>query len=263
MAGAVISRKMVIEIGTGIINANCPSKLNAIGGHIALAESSAGGVLKSMEWSERKGTTGKIEPSKQFLLVEKLTFQRHIASIIEEHEIPKEHLLNLDQTPLSYVFFGKYTFNPKGAKTVPIKGKDEKRQITATYTVSMSGNCLPIQLIYEEKTPRCYDRFDVPADFNVTFSYNHWSNTKKPTELFEKVIFPYLKQAKASLKCPKEQISLIITETFKGKDNVVVLDLCEKHMYHVVIIPHILTKVFIASMLNGFPSRFQSNIRKV
>ena len=60
--------------------------------------------------------------------------------------------LNLDQTPLSYVSSGKYTFNPKGIKTVPIKGIDEKRQITATFTVSMTGKFLPTQLIYEGKT---------------------------------------------------------------------------------------------------------------
>ena len=127
MVGGVISRKMVIAIGTGVIKANCPSKLKDFGGHIALTEGWARGVLKSMEWSKRKGTTGKIEPSKQFLLEEKLTFQRRIASIIEEHDIPKELILNLDQTPLSYVSPGKYTFNPKGAKTVPIKGIDDKR----------------------------------------------------------------------------------------------------------------------------------------
>ena len=69
-----------------------------------------------MEWSKRKGTTGKTGPSKQFLLEEKLTFQRHIASIIEEHDIPKELILNLGQTPLSYVSSGKYTFNPKRCK---------------------------------------------------------------------------------------------------------------------------------------------------
>ena len=57
--------------------------------------------MKSMEWSRRKGTTGKIESSNQFLVEEKLTFQRCIASIIEEHDIPKELILNLDQTPLS------------------------------------------------------------------------------------------------------------------------------------------------------------------
>ena len=69
-----------------------------------------------MEWSKRKGTTGKTGPSKQFLLEEKLTFQRHIASIIEEHDILKERVLNLGQTPLSYVSPGKYTFNPKWCK---------------------------------------------------------------------------------------------------------------------------------------------------
>ena len=88
--GGVISRKMVIVIGSGVIKANCPSKLKDVGGHIALTEGWARGVLKSMGWFKRKGTTGKIEPSKQFLLEEKLTFQRCITSIIEEHDIPKE-----------------------------------------------------------------------------------------------------------------------------------------------------------------------------
>ena len=64
MAGEVISRKMVIIICTGVIKANRPSKMKNFGGHIALTKSSTRGVLKSLEWSERKGTTGKIEPSK-------------------------------------------------------------------------------------------------------------------------------------------------------------------------------------------------------
>ena len=197
-----------------------------------------------MEWSNRKGRTSKIEPSKQFLLEEKLTFQRRIASIIEELDISKELILNLDQTPLSYVSPGKYTFNPKGAKPVPIKGIDDERQITATFIVSMTGTFLPTQLIYEGKTPRCLHRFDFPADFNVTFSDNQWSNTEKSIELFDKVIFSYLKQAKISLKYPEEQMSLIIMDTFKGQDNGVTLDLCEKHMCQVVIVPHNLANKF-------------------
>ena len=223
MAGEVISRKMVISIGTGVIKANCPSKLKDLGGHTELTEGWARDLLKSMEWSKRKGTTSKIEPSKQFLLEEKLTFQRRITSIIEEHEILKELILNLDQTSLSYVSPGTYTFNPKGATIVPIKGIDVKRQIAATFTVSMTGKVLPIQLIYKGKMPRCLPRFDFPADFNVTFSDNYWSNMEKSIELFEKVIFPYLKQAKVSLKYPKEQLSLIIMNTFKGQDNDVFL----------------------------------------
>ena len=105
--------------------------------------------MKSIEWSKRKDTTRKIKPSKRFLFEEKLTFQRRIASIIEEPDIPKEPIMNLDQTPLSYVSPGKNTFNPKGAKTVPIKGINDKRQITATFTASISEKFLPIQPIYE------------------------------------------------------------------------------------------------------------------
>ena len=150
--GGLISRKMVIAIRTGVIKENCPSKLKDFGGHIVLIEGWARDVLKSLEWSKRKGTTSKIESSEQFLLEEKLTFQRLIPSIIQEHEITKELILNLDQTLLSYFSSGKYTFNPKAAKTVPIKGIDGKRQITATLTVSMTGTFLPIQLIYEKNT---------------------------------------------------------------------------------------------------------------
>ena len=57
---------MLVAIDTGVIKANCPPKLKDFGGHIALTEGWARGVVKSMEWSKRKGTTGKIKSSKQF-----------------------------------------------------------------------------------------------------------------------------------------------------------------------------------------------------
>ena len=99
----VISRKMVIAIGNGVIKTNSPSSLKKYGGHIELTDGWAGHVLKSMKWTKRKGTTSKVEPSQQFLDEEKLTFQRNISTIIEDHDIPKDLILNLDLTPLSYV----------------------------------------------------------------------------------------------------------------------------------------------------------------
>ena len=85
-------------------------------------------------------------------------------SIIEEHDIPKELVLNLDQTPLSYVSTRKYTFNPKGPKIVPIKGIDDKRKIAATFINSTTGTFLQIQPIYVWKTRRCLAKFDFPVD---------------------------------------------------------------------------------------------------
>ena len=159
---------------------------------------------------------------------------------------------------MSYIFPGKYTFNPKGAQTVPIKGIDDKRQITTTFTVRMTGKLR--KLIYEGKTPRCLPRFDLPADFIVTFSDNHWLNSEISIELFRKVIFPYLKQAKASLKYPKEQMSLIIMDTFKEQDNDMILDLCKKHMCQVVIFARNLKNKFqpLDITVNKMPRSFIS-----
>ena len=225
LTGGVISRKMVIAIGNGVIKANSPSSFKKYGGHIELTDGWARHVLESMKWTKRKGTTGKVEPSQEFLDEEKLTFQRNISTIIGDHDIPKDVLLNLGQTSLSYVSPGKCTFNPKGAKTVPIKGVVDKRQIMATFSISMTA-------------------YDFPKGFNVTYSPNHWSNTGKSVELFQKVIFPYLKNVKLSKKYPKGQMSLIIMNTFKEQDNDIVLNLCKKHFCQVVIIPHNLTNKF-------------------
>ena len=202
LTGGVISRKMVIAIGNGVIKANSPSSLKKYSGHVELTDSWARHVLESRKWTKKKSTTGKVEPSQQFFDEEKITFQRNISTIIEDHDIPKDLILNLDQTSLSYVSPGKCTFNPKGAKTVPIKGVDDKRQITATFSISMTGSFLPIQLIYEGKIQRCLPNYDFPKGFNVTYSLNHWSNTEKSVELFQKVVFSYLKNVKLSKKYP-------------------------------------------------------------
>ena len=49
LAGGVISRKMVIAIGTGVIKANCRSKLKDFGDFIVLTKGWVRGVLKAME----------------------------------------------------------------------------------------------------------------------------------------------------------------------------------------------------------------------
>ena len=130
-----------------------------------------------------------------------------------------------------------YTFDLKGSKTVPVKGANGKRQITATFTVTASGSFLPIQLIYSGKTKRSLPKFDFPKCFDVTFTPNHWSNYEKCVSLFKKIIFPYLKSKKEELGYPKEQYSLIVMDTFKGQDNADIKKLCLKNDCELVIVP--------------------------
>ena len=136
------------------------------------------------------GTTDKVEPSPQFLAGEKFTFQRAISTAISSHDIPNFLVLNIDQTPLPYVSPGQYTFSLKRSKNVPIKGVDDKRQITTTFAVSSTGKFLPIQLIYTGTTPRSLPKYDFSVSFSVGFTKNHWSNTDKSIEFFNKIMFP-------------------------------------------------------------------------
>ena len=119
----------------------------------------------------------------------------------------------------------------KGAKHVPIKGVDDKRQITATFAVSASGDFLPMQLIYAGETNRCLPKFRFPRSFHVT-------------EHFEKVIFPFLDQIKERMGYPKDQMSLVTMDTFKGQDNDELRKLCMCNNCEVVIAPHNLTNKF-------------------
>ena len=132
-AGGVINRKQIFNI---VVRANNLNALKEFGGSLDLTDHWARDVQKQLKSSKRKGTTGKVDPSPQFLAEEKFTFQRTISAAILEHDIPAPLVVNLDQISLSYVSPGKYTFSFKGAKNVPIKGVDDKRQITATFAVS-------------------------------------------------------------------------------------------------------------------------------
>ena len=82
-----------------------------------------------MNWTKRRDTTGKVEPSEKFLEEEKFTFQRKISNVILDLDVPSAVVVNLDQTPLPYVSPGKYTFLSKWLKNVPMKGHQTKGKL--------------------------------------------------------------------------------------------------------------------------------------
>ena len=160
-AGGVINRKEILNIAKGLVRATNPNVLKEFGGSLDLIDWWARDLLKQLKRSKRKGTTGKDNPPLQILAEEKFTFQRTISTAILEHDIPAPLVVNLDQTPLSYVSPGKHTFSFKGDKNVSIKEADEKKQMTATFAVSFTVKLLPIQLIYRGKTKRSLPKVQI------------------------------------------------------------------------------------------------------
>ena len=182
LKGAPTSCNVINAIAKGIVVANDRTMLDERGGHLQFTDNWARNVLNEVQQSEKKmvkrmATTSKIPVAPGLLKEEQLTFQRKIQAFIKWYDIPKELVLNFDQTPLSYITVGNNTLEFEGAKSVPMKGKGKGKQITGNCTVSAIGRFLPMQLIYTGKTIRCHlQGIEFPPGFDVTYSHNHWSN---------------------------------------------------------------------------------------
>ena len=77
----------------------------------------------------------------------RLKFLHDIVDICIEHQIPDERIINIDQTPREHVATGMVTMAEKGSRHMSRKGADDKRQITATLSETLSGQILSFQLI--------------------------------------------------------------------------------------------------------------------
>ena len=96
-------------------------------------------------WKWRAKTTGRPEIPEGVKKEAEFLFLYEIVSIIEEYGIPYDLVLNLDQTP-KYIQGSRYTMTEKGTKSVLVASSD-RRTITATFTVTLSGTFLGMQLI--------------------------------------------------------------------------------------------------------------------
>ena len=73
MTGGDINRRQLISIATGVVRVNNPNLLKEYGSHLVLTDKWARGVLEKLTRNKRKGTTGKVHPSPEFLAEEKFT----------------------------------------------------------------------------------------------------------------------------------------------------------------------------------------------
>ncbi len=140
------------------------------------------------------GTTSR-PPVPQGIYECRREFLSDINEKIKLHSVPPELVLNSDQTPSSYVSVGKSTMHARGAKSVPIQGLKDKRNITLTFVVSLSGEFLPMQIIYAGKTKASLPRgFVFPKGFSLSQNPQHWSNETETLKLIDEIINPYVKK---------------------------------------------------------------------
>ena len=210
------------------------------GGYLSLSYDWGRNVLYRREREGKKmtmrmATTEKIPVAPVLLKEAKLSFQRKIKTQQAIHSVPEDLILNFDQTPLSYVCSASHTLHKKGEKSVPL----------GTFTVTMSGLFLPMQLIYEGKSPRCLPQgITFPENFNLTFTPNHWSNEDKVIEHLEKVVFPFVVEKRKELSLPDEKKAILVFDVFKGQKTERVQSLIADNNCISVFVPANMTNYF-------------------
>ena len=149
-------------------------------------------IYRHWNFTHRAGTTTRPAVPRGLFEECKLTFLTDINKLMTENKIPPELVLNADQTPCSYVSVGRMTMAARNSSSVPIKGLTDKRNITLTFVITLSGEFLPMQVIYKGKTTAGQPRgFKFPKGFAISQNPKHYSNEHENLTLIDKVIAPY------------------------------------------------------------------------
>ena len=198
-SGAVINYNILVAVATGIVTANDRTLLKKYGGKIEFSSKWCESIVKRLGYVKRKSTTAKPIIAPGLISEIGLTFYKDINEIVQAHEIPAEMIINIDQTPLPFVLISKYTLAEKGASRVSVPGTSDYRQITGTFGVTMAGDFLPIQLIYQGKTKLCQPKFNFPKEFHITQTPNHWANEETSIEMLNQILIPYIESKRKEL----------------------------------------------------------------
>lgn len=191
--------------------------------------------LSRMNFVKRKGTTkAQVVPSdfQSF----RLQFVQDVKGVVTMEDIPSQLIINWDQTGIHYVPMSEWTTEKRGTKRVAITGISDKRQITAVFGGTSSGDFLPIQLVYQGKTKKCLPPVTFPADWDVTYSENHWSKEDTMKSYLRKVIIPCLEKKREDLHLPSNYPCLVIFDNFKAQctDSILAM-LTDNNIYYVFI----------------------------
>ena len=128
-----------------------------------------------------------------------------------------------------------------------------------TFSVTFTGDFLPMQIIYGGKTDRSQPRGVVfPKGFHVTQNEKHWSNETETVNFIEQVIDPYVIDKRKELGLPADQKALLTWDVFRGQTTDHVAQIWDSLNIKVVKVPANMTHFFqpLDLTVNGSAKNF-------
>ena len=250
----MVNTNIAIATALGFLRSSNDESINDLVPTVSWAQS----LFRRMRFVRRFATTGKIEIPDGIKKEAELLFIHDIVHHIETNKIPESMVLNIDQTPLKYVPCGKTTMAEKSSSTVPINGVSDKRMITATFTISLDGKFLPIQLIYAGKTERSIPKIKFPKSFSLSANPTHFSNETESLKLMKEIVIPYFQTERKKLGLAANHSGLIIMDVFKGQTTDAVQNLLKKNNIFFTKVPANMTNLFqpLDLTVNGYAKSY-------
>ena len=235
-AGAVINSSIVRAAAEGIVKNHDSNLLQCNGGHIVITKSWAKSFLDRIGFVKRWASTkAKVNPAD--FEAHKSQFLLDVKTVVVMEEIPKALVINWDHTGIQYVPVSSWTMAKEGSKRVEIAAISDKRQITAVFANTMSGDFLPPQIIYSGKTTKCLPSIKFPDDWHIKYTQNHWANEVTTEDYIKRILLPYVAQKRSELSLPVDYPALVIFDRFKAQCTDRILSLLDDNRICVVIVP--------------------------
>lgn len=218
---------VVIATGEGVLESIDANLLKTL----TLTKGWAKSLLMHMGMVKRKVSSKAKVDVERFDIV-KQAFLMDIKNIVCLDEIPPELIINWDQTAIQYVPVGSWTM--EYAKKVEIAGKDDKRQITAVFAGSMTGDFLPVQLVYQGKTSSCLPKVNFPESWHITYPASHRSTEQTIKDYIQKIILPHIERKRQDLKLADNHSALVLFDNFKAQCTQELLTMLDNNFIDVV-----------------------------
>ena len=188
-SGTVISSPLGVAAAQGIVEAKDRTLLVENGGTIHLTRSWANSLIQRMGFVRRAATTqAKQQVTSEAYQQLKAQYLHQIANMIAVHKIPSQLVIHWDQTPIDVAPSINWSMAEEGSQRVGVAALNDKRQVTSTLAVTLDGQFLPFQVLYQGKTDRCHPIYTFPDEFDIFHTHNHWANGETVTRYIKNII---------------------------------------------------------------------------
>ena len=201
-------------------------------------------------FSYKKATTSGQKLPTDWEVQVALMIDRAAALVITKKVAHPSLVINWDQSALMLVPTSTYTYHSKTDKHVSVTGQDDKRQITALVGLTLEGELLPLQLIFQGQEHDRSQHKAVPvldstlsqrvtyAGWHLTQTPNHWSSQISMRDYVDYVVVPFVKTKRQKYNCP-DSPALLLFDCWSVHKSVEFLGWMktEHPDFHVIFIP--------------------------